>query len=354
MKKITALFVLIFALFALAACSPGDDTPEGMQLVFGGEEAGYCFYAPEDWLVSNIGEIKSAYISRVNTTSVSFVKVELPDIADKATYFFTSYFNDNAAEFAKLKDFALLESGKDISFGMGEYAATKAQQYIYGYEYAGHKFAFMQILVQHDEDFFLFTYSALNEAEEGVTPNYEKYLDKAKSVIDNFRFTGPNKETPDTTEYERDEDNYKLITDKAYSGFEFYVPDSFEPNYSSAIVSASTPDGSNVNMTKATSTGVYATTYWEMRKTELSAFASDITEIEINKETKLGNNSSTFYKDWAYSYEYTFKYGENVYHVYQILAIDGMEGYVFTYTALEENYLKHFDEVLSIIEKVRF
>ena len=77
-KSITliSLITILFALvFSLAGCS-GSDTRDGMQLVAGGESLGYYFYAPEEWTPSSVGEIKAAYISRVDPTSVSFAEVK--------------------------------------------------------------------------------------------------------------------------------------------------------------------------------------------------------------------------------------------------------------------------------------
>ena len=80
MKKLIALILslttIFLSLISLTSCGDDkDETPEGMQLVYGGKNAGYYFYAPEEWTVSNIGAIKSAYVSRLDTTSVSFCEV---------------------------------------------------------------------------------------------------------------------------------------------------------------------------------------------------------------------------------------------------------------------------------------
>lgn len=354
MKKIIALLLILASLAAFVSCDDGDGVPNGMQLVFGGESAGYCFYSPEGWLISNLGDIKSAYISRVNTTSVSFTEVKLDSIDNKEDYFFNSYFNDYADEFEVFESYELLDSGSDCTFGTGESAADRAKKYIYTVEYSGFEFCFMLILAKRADRYFMFVYSAQNEAEEGVTPNYEKYLSEAMKVVENFRFLGNGSETEENREFTKDADGYNLISDRKLAGFDFYVPDEFKFDFASAIVSATHTDGSNVNMTEATATGISAKEYWTKRKNDLSKIFKNVTEIEIDKETSLGNNGSSLYGDWAYSYEYTYEHGENKYHVYQILAIDGTKGYVFTYTALEENYAKHFDKVLKIIEKVHF
>ncbi len=378
MKKILAIILALLCLTAFISCGDGEEIPDGMQLVFGGEDVGYYFYAPSEWITSNVGDIKAAYISTLNNTSVSFTEIKLEDTENPEEYFFTEYFGDSmtALDSTKISDFTLKENGKTYTLGAKDYTADRAVQYIYTYkyptpvykentpvdkpEYEYHEFGFMQILAMHGGRFYILTYSAQNEAKEGITPNYDKYLEMFTSVIENFRFVDKNGEGEKKPEYTLDSDGYKLISEHKHAGFDFYVPEDFEPDFSSAAVSASHSDGSNVTITQATSVGVYASDYWTMRKNELSTIVTELEEVtkdgeaQVNIPTRLGNNSSTLYGDWAYSYEYTFKYNGVKYHVYQILAIDGTKGYTFTYTASEENYAEHFESVLKIIEKVRF
>lgn len=358
MKRIIALLISLLAIMGLVACDESSDgVPEGMQLVYGSDSDGYYFYAPEAWTLSNTGNIKAAYVSKINTTSVSFAEVKFECEGDKSDYFFNSYFNEHLPELQKMKNFSPVNIlGTPINFGMGEYAATKAVQYIYSYEYKNFPFGFMQILVEHDGRFYIFTYSAQNTAEEGTTPNYENHRDDLKSVIENFRFVTPTAPSTDTTEYQRDADGYILISDKKLALFDLYVPEKFVPDYSSAIVSAThTDDGSNISITKASPTGKGAIDYWNERKTELASIFGNFTVIQENAETiKLGNSSSTLYGDWDWSYEYTYIHEGKQHHVFQIFAINGFDVYVFTYTAFEENYQTHMPEVLKVIEKVRF
>jgi len=364
MKKILLILICFISVFAFASCDNENDTPEGMQLVYGSDADGYYFYVPEEWLVSNVGDIKAAYISRVNTSSVSFTEVKLNTDANKADYFFGSYFNEHLPELQKMPGFNLKVNGTPTTFGNGEYAATKAQQYIYTYkhqdydlskqEYLEYEFSFMQILVQKNDRFFIFTYSAQNTAEDDATPNYEKYLDKVKAIIEAFRFVGDGTPKDDTAEYVRDADGYILISDKKLSGFELYVPDSFKPSYSSAIVSATHADGSNINLSEASYTGIEANKYWEKREKDLSTFFTEVTVIQKEVDTELGNSDSLLYGNWDWIFEYTYVHSGEKYHVYQVVSIDGFNGYVFTYTAPEEHYNTHLDEILKVIEKVRF
>lgn len=355
MKRIFALLTLIFSLLILASCDDSElEVPAEMQLVYGSDSDGYYFFGPEAWLISNVGEIKSTYISRVNTTSVSFAEVKFECEGERSEYFFNHYFNDGLAELQKMPAFQLKESEKTISLGLAEHAAKRAEQYIYSYEYDGYTFTFMQILAENDGRFYILTYAAQSSAAEGEKSRYDNHLPEMQKVIENFRFVKADSPKEDLTEYERDADGYILVSDSKLSGFDLYVPESFKPSFSSAIALATHIDGSSINLTKATPSGITADKYWELRKSELEKFFGEVTEIQKDADTELGNSNSSLYGNWDWAYEYTYVHEGEKYHVYQILSIDGFDGYVFTYTALEDNYYLHFDEVLKVIEKVNF
>ena len=341
----------MITLFTLASCKDSD-VPEGMQLVYGSKKDGYYFYAPEEWTISNVGGIKAAYASRVDATSVSFAEVTPTprDGMDTETYFFTEYFNDSLSEFPVAPTVTV--NRESTVFGKEAGAADKAVRYAYNYKYSERSFGFMQILIKEGERYFVFTYTALLEDRTEGKTYYDYYSEKLTKVIENFRFITAE---PDDGEvkYKEDKDGYILISDSELSGFDLYVPKEFLPDYSSAIVSATHADGSNLSLTEAVDTGVKIDDYWNNRKTDLKAIITgEVTEIEILKECDLGNAGS------AFSFEYTFTYNGESYHVYQILAIEGpllmQKGYVFTFTAKEENYAKHIEEINKVIEKVKF
>jgi hypothetical protein len=204
----------------------------------------------------------------------------------------------------------------------------------------------MQIFVKYENRFGIFTYnSALENISSSEKVQYDFYAEKIQSVIDNFKFVAKSAAEAPAPE---SADGYKLISDKSIAKYSLFVPVAMTTDESSGIVSASYDDGSNVTMSKATATGVVVSEYWETRKNELSEIVTSLTEIEINKEASLGNAKR------AFSYEYTFVYNNTTYHVYQILAVTTFDGFVFTYTATENNYASHIDEIKTIIEKVEF
>ena len=349
MKKILSLLLLVSLSLGLVSCRNKDkDIPEGMQLVRGGSDIGYYMYAPEEWTVSNQGNISAAYASGVDNSSVTYTEVEPPKMS------VAEYFAESAKGYSEDMKFQLLTSaeGNAIKFGN----ADKATKFEFDFEYSGRKFRSMQILAEYQGRFGIFTFTALREnVSSDDTIQYDYYKDKVNDIILNFKYVEKTGNVSEP-EYET-KDGYKLISDKTVAKFKLYVPESFKVEYSSGIVSAIMPDGSSVNMAKATETNIRVDEYLARRRDELSSIVSDITLIpyvnndsvsDYNTDISVGNAKK------AAAQEYTFVYNGDTYHVYQICAITTFNGFVFTYTATEENYQKNLEVVKKIIEKVEF
>ena len=361
---------MLLSVALLASCGDEHNTPEGMQLVCGGEDKGYYFFAPEEWTVGKeMNGVNYAYVSRVNTTSVSFIEIDpksfvKPDPAksDEA-FFLEDYFNTTKSEFPDSTKFGE-KNGEKCLLGTGDTAAKKAVKYTYnyivksGYSEVEQRVAFMQIFASHGGRFYILTYAAsLEERSEGVTV-YDHYLENFQSIIDNFRFTAKAETEEIKKEYAKDSDGDILASDEKLAGFNLYVPSDFTVDYSSAIVSATHSDGSNITMTKATATGVNLREYWEFRKSELSNYVDSITELTEKGIAEITISNA----DDAAVCEYTYVYNKKTFHVYQIYFIAGgiigsnlgAKGYIFTYTATEDNYSLHFDDINRILEKIEF
>ena len=349
MKKIGLLIIAVITVISLISCG-GASAPEGMQLCYGSDSEGYYFYVPEEWTLSNVGGIRSAYASRVDTSSISFAEVKIDESAlgtlTGDEYFFTKYFQDSLAEFPTQPSITV--NGESCSFGASENAAERAVKYVFTHEYDGHKFATMQILIKANGRYYIFSFNAANEERTEDETYYQFYLEKVQSCIDSFKFVEIKSTVSSPESFEKDADGYLLVSDRELCGFDFYTHPDFELDYASAIISVTHADGSNINMTRATSTGVVVSEYWKTRKSELSAIVGEISEIRANEEVTIGNC------DRAFAYEYTYTYNGRQLHVYQVLAVKGFNGYVFTYTAVEENYSKHIDDVLNSSDKVVF
>ena len=387
MKKIGALLsafaILTLSILSLFSCGNGSEVPENMRLVAGGESLGYYFYAPEEWTVSNVGEIKSAYASRVDTSSVSFAEVgPFENVGVPADdYFFNSYFKQSLLEYPKAPTVSNPE-GEEILFGKEGEAADRAKKYTFTLEYFDYtanrtfKYAYMQILIKKADSYYIFQYCASLENRNGTsTTYYDYYLGDAENegkitkVIKEFRFV--NKVGEDVrSEVVTDSDGFTLVSDSALCGFDLYVPSGFKADFSSAIVSASHTDGSNITMTKTPGYNENVNQYMLRRFGELE---STVTNIEY--ELKYDENGEPVYDpqgkqvvnyetikfgdaEAANVYKYSYVYNGTKFQIYQVIVIDGWvlsyQGYVFTYTATEANYSLHLEDVLKTIEKVNF
>ena len=150
-KILIMLMLLTLCALVLCACGGGAGAPEGMQLVLGGEELGFYFYSPEEWIVANHGEVAASYASTVNSTSVTFTKIDTPTAEVSKEYFIT--------ELSKLPFKAEVKSfNSNAEFGN----AKKACSCTFGYEYKGRSFLTMQIIASFDGEFYLFTYNSIS------------------------------------------------------------------------------------------------------------------------------------------------------------------------------------------------
>lgn len=352
MKRIlTALLalVMIICTLSLTACGKDDGAPDGMQLVRGGEDAGYYFYGPEEWIVANVGDIACTYASKIDLTSMTFAET------DKPSGTVAEYFESEKTKFPY--EITVTVNGESCNFGDATKLATK---YVYSYEYKDRSFTCMQIFVEHAQRFYIFTFTASNEEYDSEKTYYEFYLEKVTATIDAFKFTDKN-ESANTPEYERDSDGYILVSDKTLAGFEMYVPDTYKVDYSSALVSVSNSDGANITMSQATYTGVTNEDYWNARKENINAFCDKITDAESGeqvsslREIEIAKQISLEGTNWALVYEYAYTLEGVEYHVYQVLIVESaVNGYVFTYIAPEAVYETYLEEANTILGKIDY
>ncbi len=357
MKKILC-FVLavaaVLSVLSLTSCKKDNGAPEGMQPLRCGSEYGYNLYAPEEWTVSCYGEIAAAYVSKLDSTSITFVKADMPTVT------LDEYFD---SEMARLP-FAVSVGIRNEKTAFGN--APEAYKFTYTYEYSEAEVGVMQIFVKNGEDFYIFTYtSGLKDKGDG-TSYYESYLEKVASVIGSFEFIEKNGEVSTPT-YETDERGYILASDKKICGFTMYVPSEYRVDYSSGMVSVSREDGTSINVSKATYTNVEKETYWEHRLGEIEKLADKTTDASGNEVTTVkeiatlvdvtdevfGGEGGISIK-WAYAFEYSYSLGGVEYRVYQVLIRKNFNGYVFTYTAEANSFGTHIDEAKSVLSEIEF
>lgn len=333
-KKLSLILVLLLSIIVLASCA-GSDAPEGMQAVNDGEKDGFYLYAPEEWSVSSIGGIRSAFVSTFDSTSVSLVESKMPT-GTLDEYFASTILSEATFE---IKNPTL--TGKKCNLGN----ADEAYQYTYSYVYGEAEYNFLQVLAKYKGRFFILTYTALHkDKSEGVT-YYDAHFEELVKIMENVKFADKGAPTDSDAEIK---DGYKLASDPTLCGFELYVPERYEVVSNSAIVTCEIDKSASITFSKMTIGGVKFADYWVMRQDELKAVFGKITVTKENQPTVIGNLTN------AYAYEYSYEYDGETYRVYQIFTATSYSGFVFTFTATEEAYPNLIGEIEDVIERVVF
>lgn len=394
-KTIIGLFILLLVSLALTACGNGTEVPDGMQIVYESDADGYCFFGPKDWVVSNTADIKCTYVSRLDHTSVTFVKSEIPmpiteniiSNAELVDRFFTQSNERMASE--PFSDYSLLPAevkegesapSRLVSFGKAEGGcADEAYMYDFSFKYEGKDYRTMQIFVFYGEDFYIFTYSAsAQKISEGSDKSYfEEYYDSSiKAVIENFTFKAKVPAEEVKTDYEKDESGNILVSKKSECGFKLWVPESYTPDYSTAIVSVTNENGSNITVSKLIDSTISIKDNYIERCEKLKAFSDKIevtledgsvtllplfTEIKGVAKDADGNETVSIIDlpnaRSAAEFEYTYTVGGVTYHVYQVYVVQGflsVKAFVYTFTAIEENYAEDIGGAISILKGMEY
>ena len=372
MKRIFAALLALatlFSLLTLTSCKKNDGVPDGMQLVRGGADVGYNFWGPENWIISNYGNISCTYVSSADKSSITFTEAEMPEVS------VAEYFESEAEKFAYGITVNPDANGVDCNFGN---AIKPAKKYVYTYDYNHYSagvnekvsYTCMQIFIVHEGRFYIFTYTAANTPRRGGdTSYYDYHLERVQKVIDEFRFIEKSSSTS-AQEYEKDADGYMLISDKVLSGFKLYVPANYTVNFSSGTVVASAEDGANVAMSTLSYSAGNTEDYWYVKKESIKLIADKI--VDDNGEEISSFKAMTHLNDKgeptevfevtvgnakiARAFEYTYSLDGVEYHVYQVLMRKGgmldKNVYTLTFTATGASYESHLAELQNILNKI--
>ena len=363
MKKILKLLLLlVISSLVLTACGDSD-IPDGMQLIRGGEEYGYYFYAPEEWTNSSFGNIARAHVSAIDTSSVSITCVDIPE-GSIEDYFM--------ADMEKLPYDAKITLEKSDEILLGGF---KAKRYVYTFTESEVPFKAMQLYVKNHGLLYIFTYqSTLQKINEEDT-YYDFYYTKVQEMMDEFKFTDEKTDT-DASPSDPDGDGYYLASDKGVSGFELYLPVNYELKGTSGMVSANIKDGSavkaNISIAKATGTGVTILDYMKTREDQLKTVFDDVCGVKITLRAAEGTSTASIEERFpgvdvvcdtefifgnlpsVIAYEYTYVYNGTTYRTLQVYGANSFNGYVFTYTAKDECFSDYTSEISAILGKVVF
>ncbi len=357
--KILSVLALAIAAMGLYSCGEESDTPDGMQLVRGGEEYGYKFYVPEEWVVSCYGDFACAYVSTVNNTSVTFAEAQMPEYGSDGmtedeirTYFYSSM---QKLEYMK-NSMQVSVDGEGCNFGK----ESGAYKFIYTYDYPMENgnlihYRAMQIIRARGGRLYIFQYNSQNSVPSYSTDqktHYEIYFEKVNEIINEFKFLDtPLVQEPITAGSSGD---FILVSDSDLCGFDFYAPNDSLEVISSALVHRDLGSGASVSVSELvsieSSSGYDA--YWEGLKANMEKSFSSVTETAKGNRALKGASA-------AYCYEYTYSYAGKNYCGYTILISTGTKSfnakfYIFNYSAPEQFYGENLELLEKMLSELEF
>lgn len=346
-------------LFSLAACGAGaggpDVTvtpPEGMQIAEIGD--GYTFFAPEDWRVDRSTGIVTAYVSTVDPSNITLVR--LPD-GDAV-----AYFEEAEDKLSKaLTDYTLHEAEDNALMG-GKPAIVR----VFGGTLLGVKYRYKQYLCRFGGYLYLLTYTAKEEIPSGEVTYYDRYAELADKVATAFLFEGSAAAEPEEPPREpvRNEKGNLLISDPAVSGYALYAPEDWTPYLQNGTTSAMRDGLATVSVVREIPNENTVDEYWDAKEAAMRLLYADFDLIESECSLPAESEEEVTVRldgHQAARYVYTYSHDGITYKAIRLITLDGLYVLNLTYTArltpLTGGAVPFNDyrlEFLTMIEEFRF
>lgn len=248
MKRILCfLMCAVLCLTMLVSC--GDDTPEGYELASDPERDGYYLYVPEGWTYSHANGLTTAYLSSLNTASVTAAYATLTEetLAD--------YWVSTKARLAEdFGDLAVVkELGDPTTVGAGNYITYEVE---YTGSYTGLRYRFHQYLILTgtalSDGLLVVTFTGADEENEisGLT-DFSSSWENVKGMMEHFKLAS-GKQAPAADLGVADEnapDGYKRANRFEYLGMDVFVPEAWRVTLSDGFIGVEIAEGATLGVT---------------------------------------------------------------------------------------------------------
>ena len=340
-KRFLALLLCtIMLLPLLAACDSDDTTPEGMQsMTLNGEP--FVFYVPETWTDNRDSGISSAYYSL--SKGIMATAKHFPcdkETIDAGIEAYVKNIKEQNAVLLKDKKYTVKDEGEDRLSGV------LAQKYIYSYDYDGdtkYNLTVAQYYTFHNGSVILLSMYAMSEyysdAIEDFTKIKQNFILCEKKVsdrveIDEHTPSGMKKASSDDVQYA------------------CYVPKSWVTNVDNKMTFAYYDESGkpNVSVTCHSPDQAYTVEqYYELLK--INYVTQGYKMVGEPEKLKVAGRDSI-----SFDYIITTGAGENQmrYKLRQVVIGYNSLMYSITYTAREDRFDAHLNDVNSIIQNFRF
>ncbi len=355
--RLTAFLLCAVMLLSLASCAnTTEDVPAGMQIA-SCAGADYRLYVPTSWVLNTSYGVSGAYrnLEQQSTVSVTSYAVEDYLNAMTADGVNTEESGERIAWFWNSQCLAPVQTralNRSMTMVEDECVATSldganARQYRYHGIVNGTELHFLQVVAERERWFYVFTFTATAEM-------FEIYRSETDQMLEYFIFAEPY----EPFEAAKHLDDGKDAPEGMKSAFGddvaycFYVPDDWKISYADSIYAAYVEsDKTSVSvvpyMPDVASMSVAE--YFEMSRNMMEnlAGAEGFELISDTEKADLGGRQATVY-------EYRLRVGGERYHYRQYIAAYKSMIYCLTYTATEDAYGAHLDELDDIVEAFQF
>ena len=334
MKKIIAILLALVFCFSLAGCSDKDpDAPDGMKsATLEGEP--FVLYVPESWTLNTVSGISGAYYSPVEGLSVSARYTT--SSADKVEYLKSCI---EAYERAYLeREFTLIENEQTPATLGGKDAAKIS----FNFKDGETLIRATQICAASDGMLIsLYIYCPVSELESRA-----ETLEEIRGA---FKIVGSADTTAEVVTTKDTPDGMKLASNKDIE-YRFFVPNAWVCNSNSGASEAYFPESgrSNVTVTSyvpsdSVSIDEYFASCEEVYKAEFEGYER-VGETAVRK---VGGKE-------AHSFTYTLVAEGVKIKIMQTVLVYDSSFYTITYTALEENFDTHLEDVELMLGAFKF
>lgn len=333
MKRITAIILaLLMCVLAVGCSKNGEEIPEGMQLSsLDGEP--FKLYVPEgSWTVNMQSGISGAYHAGIDNVYVS-ARYYTPSDAEMTL---DAYVASVTEDYSKALELFDLKSNAPAVLG-----GRDAKELIYTAKHDSTDYTFRQLTTKHKGDFIVLTFYCPTEVYEDRKADFDSIVEvfalcdksdvNAEVVTDKKTPTGMKIASADNLEY-RLYVPMSWVCDADSGKSEAYYSESGKPHVS---VTSYSPDG------EITAAEYFAECEKEYKKS-LSGY-----ELLSSVERQVAGKS-------AISYTYRVKYGEMQVKLMQTVFVYSGLVYSFTYTALEDSFDVHMDDVTAMLDSFIF
>ena len=354
--RLIAILLCVCAMVSLVSCADtSEEVPVGMQIA-SCAGADYRLYVPTSWVVNTAYGISGAYRNLAQQSTVSVNTYPLSDYAERM--------QDSGVN--------MEESGERIAWFWSDQClapvtaralngtvttvdeeciatsldGANAKQYRYSALVNGTTLQFLQVVAEREEKFYVFTFTATEEM-------FSFYRTEADQMLEAFIFADPYEPLHDVKTPAGDEDAPEGMKSAAGDdvAYRFYVPENWTIHYDQSIYSAVAEDKTSVSVVPymPATDSMKVSEYFEMSRVMMEKMAENdgyrlISDIE---KVDLGGREATVY-------EFVFRVGGVDYHYRQYIAAYKSMIYCMTYTATEETFDLHLNELEAMVSAFQF